>query len=288
MSLRRNIAQAFAAGHPSDVASLLESGSAADAAWLLRSLTASAAAGVLRQMVPSYSRRVLIELTPEESSALLSELSLDVITALLRRVPEDRRVAIIEALPEDLAPRVSASIAYPVRTAGALMDPLVLAVPDDLSVREARAVVDRESEHVTYNLYVVDRGGVLLGVLNLQELLSADEHERLPAVMSSAHHRILVTDDHRSILEHVGWREVYSLPVVGDNGRFLGAIRYGMLRRLERELEDVGGPPSAVTTNALGDLFRTGIVGVIDALARSITPDRPAAQADGAKGGRES
>jgi magnesium transporter len=118
---------------------------------------------------------------------------------------------------------------------------------------------------VLFNIYVVDRERMLVGVLNLRELLMAPPASSLQEVMKSTTYRIGVELDRRAIIAHPGWREVHSLPVVDARGRFLGALRHRTLKRLELELASKQDA-RAQTVAALGDLFWTGVAGILDAV----------------------
>lgn len=277
MDLRRRLARGFATAHPEEAATVLERRSPAECARVLRSLPPSVAAGIVQKMGPSSVLRVIDELNPSDVASILAELALDTASALLRRVSADTRERLLSALDEDLSRDLRIVSESPAGTAAALMDPRAVAVPQDLTVEEAMQTLQKESQHAMYNVYVVDREGTLVGVINMQELLRADPKERLSNVLHAAHHRLEATVDRHGVLDHPGWRSVYSLPVVDQENRFLGAVRYRTLRRLESELQEQTANPAVVTTAALGELFRTGIIGVVDALSGTLarSPQRP-------------
>lgn len=276
MDLRRRLAQGFAGAHPREAASVLESLPTDECVRVLRLLPPDLAAGVAQKMAPASIRRVLEELEADDAARILVELSLDTASSLLRRVSDECRARLLKAIDEETSRDLRFITESPAGSAGALMDPRAVAVPVDLTVEEAMQTVQKESQHAMYNVYVVDREGVLVGVINLQELLQAQPGDRLATIVRPAHHRLDASADRHGVLEHPGWRSVYSLPVVDAQDRFLGAVRYRTLRRLEGELREQSTNPATVTTAALGELFRTGIIGVVDALSGTvITPRRP-------------
>jgi hypothetical protein len=46
------------------------------------------------------------------------------------------------------------------------------------------------------------------------------------------------------VREHPGWQRYHAMPVVDDEDRLVGAIRYQMLRKLEREAPGHGADPA--------------------------------------------
>lgn len=270
MDLRRTLAIEFAKAHPDRAAAVLESMGGEDAAAFLGSVPAPMAAAVLHRVTAHPAGASLARLPAEDAARIVSELPVEVASGYLRRTPADVRAAILAAVPARFARSLQVLLRFREGTAGALMDPHVLALPEDLSVREALDRVRKSAAHARYNIYVVDRDDRLVGVLNLRELLSGRPRARLSTLMKRDVIRLGADADRRAILHHPGWREVHSLPVVDADGRYLGAVRYRTLRRLESELVEPAAQGS-VTSRALGDLFWTGVSGLIDAVAGAPT-----------------
>ena len=72
---------------------------------------------------------------------------------------------------------------YPPGTAGAIADPLVLALPEDQTVAEAQKNLHRSAARAYYYVYVVDREQRLVGALDLRELLLSQAKKTLSDVM---------------------------------------------------------------------------------------------------------
>jgi Mg/Co/Ni transporter MgtE len=151
------------------------------------------------------------------------------------------------------------------------MDPSITTAVDEWSVGDALAQIRQSRDETLFNLYVTDRDGILVGTVNLHELLTAGTRTRLSAIMHQPVMKLLATADRHQIIAHPGWRRVSSLPVVDDRGLLLGALRYQTLRRIETEIDRVRGAPGISTTAALGELFVAGLGGIVDALAVTMT-----------------
>jgi magnesium transporter len=171
----------------------------------------------------------------------------------------------MELLPAPVARSLQSLLRFPENTAGALMDPAGLALPEDLTVREALARIRELPEQTRYDVYVVDREQVLVGVLNLRELLLARPQALLLDVMVREPLRLHAQDDRSVVIGHPGWKRAHALPVVDEKGSYIGVVRYRILRQLEEEL--LGGRgQDANTSEALGALFAAGAGGLLDAL----------------------
>jgi hypothetical protein len=114
----------------------------------------------------------------------------------------------------------------------------------------------------------VDRDQRLVGAMTLRELLLAPGETPLASLMVSEPYRIRATDDRARVLSHPGWREVHSLPVVDDEGGYLGAIRYRTLREIEEELRSPDARDDSASS-AFGELIAAGAGGLLDALVTS-------------------
>jgi len=265
MDLQVELATRLLEEHPAEAARALETLAADDVASALAEAEPTAAGRVLRHMARHALPGILAAIGPEALAAIASRLDVDVVARLLRPLSEEARRDVYRQLPASTARSVRAMLGYPEQSAGALMDPEVLALPAEISVKDAIARIREHPQMVRYNVYVTDDEGRLAGVLNLREILLAVPGASLRAIMNPALHRIGASEDRHSIAQHPGWHTVHALPVVDGRGVYLGAIRYRTLRRIERELrgdaQDFG-----TTALALGDLFATGATGLVTAL----------------------
>ena len=109
--------------------------------------------------------------------------------------------------------------------AGALMDPDVLAVPDDLTMGDAHALVARVDHLHSYYVYVVNRDQRLVGMLDLWDLMLTPT-TRVGEVMRSQVPRIAASSGRGVLMAHPGWADVHALAVVDGAGRLVGAIRH--------------------------------------------------------------
>ncbi len=265
MKLASRLAQRLVDHHPVDAAATLETFDAPEVARTLHAVHPAVAARVLQSMSPHRAARALQHVPPDRIGALLDAMPPDAAASLLRRCDPDFRTQVLESLSGRIGRTLRTLLEYALDSAATRMDPHVLALPEDLTVAEAIEQVRESAENVLFNLYVVDRQHVLLGVMNLRELLSSPPGASLREVMKESVFRIAADADRKAILEHPGWREVHSLPVVDAKGRFLGALRYRTLQRLQRDAAR-GGADGRETVSALGDLFWTGMAGALDAL----------------------
>jgi hypothetical protein len=159
------------------------------------------------------------------------------------------------------------------------MDPAVLSLPDDISVGEARVRLRREPRGLLHYLFIVDRAGHLVGVLDIPELMRARARDSIRSAMHERVEHLPAWTPAAAVRAHAGWRAFHAMPVTDEQGRLVGAIRYQTLRRLEHDAElSRGTQPTSVTVGALGELFHIGMAGFIEGVAAAAEP-RPVAPA---------
>ena len=267
MSVASRLATAFLAAHPLDAAPVVERLGSAEAVPALAGAPAGVAAGVLRHMAPPAAAECLERLGPDGAAPIVAALPLDAAAALLRRLPEPTLAPTLAEVPAEAAAALATLLRHPPHTAGALMDPRVFAAAGDMTVGEAFGRIRQSPRHVLYYVYVVDRAGSLIGVLNLRELMLAPVDVTLQAVMRPATARLTALDGLGAVVVHPGWRALHALPVVDAGGRFIGAIRYETIRKLQADPEPALQPGSRVSLwLGLAELCWVGLTGVLVSL----------------------
>jgi magnesium transporter len=265
MTLESRLALQLIQLQPGRAAAVFDRLPCAEAVRVLGDVPKAAAAAVVGSMSPFLAVEVLEQLSVESAAGILEALEQDVASRLARRMGEERRGAVFARLPARVARRLETLVGFPENTAGALMDPEVLALAEDMTVEEARERVREVPDQARYNLYILDRTQALVGVVTLRELLIAPVDKPLAEIMVRSPVCLRFDADRSVVVSHPGWKRVHSLPVVDERGRFLGAVRYRTLRQLEEEL--LGSAlTDANATEALGEVFASGALAVLDAL----------------------
>ncbi len=227
------LAEAYCVRHPDEAARLLEGLAAEAATEVLSALDAAAAAAVLGRCAPDSAVAFLTAMSAAHAGATVVQLDVAVAAQLLRQLPARTRAAVIAAAPSQPAQALLHVLRYPEGTAGAMMDPLVLAVPSDLSVGETVTRLRRAPRaRLHHYLYVINREHRLVGVLDLRDLLRTAPEEQVALLMQTDVLRVSVWADRAAILAHPGWRHVHALPVVADGEVYVGVLRHDTLRRL--------------------------------------------------------
>jgi magnesium transporter len=276
------LALGFMEAHPDGAARLLERAAPEEAAALLDEVPVSLVAGILRLMAPASAAGCAAAMSVERLAEIVAELPLDAAVSLMHRLEPGLRDAVLAGLPVTKEVPLRRLLAFGAHTAGALADPLALALPEDLTVTEAVAQLRGRSGHLLYYLYVVARDQRLVGVLDMPELMSARPEDTLAAAMRRNPIRLEADIGFVTLAAHPAWQNLDVLPVVDGQGRLMGAIRHMAVRRLEAELGLRARSDSVLATLVgLSELYWAGLAGMFPRVAAAVLPSQSSATESG-------
>jgi magnesium transporter len=262
------LAAALITHHPAEAARVMERFTAADAAPVIAELPAERAGALLHWMAPAFAADCVVILPDEAAAAALAELDANAAAAVMRRLPDARRDSLLGALPRRDRTAIATLLASPPGTAGAVMDPGALGLPDDLTVADALAELRRDPPRFARYLYILARGDRrLVGVLSMWELLAAAPETRLSAIMHPHVVHIPASAPLEALVEHPGWTDWYALPVVDAGGALIGAIGHEVAIRLQRGRRAPDAQSGTELAMHLAELFWLGLAGVTRGLA---------------------
>ena len=276
------LALGFMEAHPDGAARLLERAAPAEAAALLVEVPVRVVAGILRLMAPRAAAGCAAALPVERLTEIVSELPLDAAASVMHQLDPDLRSAVLTRLPVTMEVPLRRLLAFGAHTAGALADPLTLALPEDLTVAEAVEQLRGRGAHLLYYLYVVARDQTLVGVLDLPELMRAPPADSLAAAMRRNPIRLEADTGFVTLAAHPAWQNLDALPVVDGQGRLIGAIRHMAVRRLEAELGLRARSESVLATLVgLSELYWAGLAGMFPRVAAAVLPPQSSATESG-------
>lgn len=219
-------AQELLKKHPAEIAELLEDLPDEQALEVLKGLPEELATEVLEHLEPERSARLLHKMAPREASHLLEEMSPDDAVDVLEELPQQEQTALIRQMRREEAQLLRQLIAYPPDTAGGIMTPEVVALPEELTVEEAIRELRRVAEEAEtiYYAYVVDREDRLIGVLSMRDLILSPPGKPLREVMITDVLKIPATMDKEEVARIFDRYNYLALPVVDEEDHLLGIV----------------------------------------------------------------
>jgi magnesium transporter len=217
-----------------DLADALEELSGHEQEAMFSVLDAEKAAETLLEAEPRAQRQIVEDLPPDRAKAILSEMTVAQIADLLSALPWDDRMDLLAHVPKDQAERVRHLLGTSEATAGSLVSHDFVAMPKQTTAAEALARLRSSApdhQAVTYIYVVTEPDAVLLGVVDLRELVLASETTTLEELMASP----AVTADSELVQEDVvdlfAKYHFRLLPVVYAGDRLLGVVAYKDIMR---------------------------------------------------------
>lgn len=218
--------QELAEQHPADVAEVIESLPTEVGVEVLESLPPESAAGALEHLEETDAEALVQDMAPAAAARLISHMSVDDAADLLGELPKPQRASILAELPRDERAMLESLLRYDPESAGGIMSPEVTALPEQMRVSDAIAALRKlaeESEQIYYT-YVIDDGGVLVGVLSLRDLLLARADQKLHDIMRTQLVRVTADTDRERVAQLLAKYGYFALPVVDSADRLLGIV----------------------------------------------------------------
>ena len=220
---------------PEDLADALEELSGAEQTALFSALDSETAAETLSEAEPRAQRQLIAGMRKERAKNVLFEMSVPQLADLFSVLPHDQQTALMDLVPAEEAARVRAILAEREATAGALMSSDFVAAPRTARVGEVLAQLrrsGRDPKSISY-VYVEGPEHVLLGVVDVRELVLAPDDAELATVMTSpvaSADETLPRDDLEELLAKYHFR---MLPVVDAKDHLKGVVYYNELVRAD-------------------------------------------------------
>lgn len=212
--------------HPAEIAHVLESLPAEDR-WSLWDL-----------VDPTRHGEVLVHLNEEVRAAVIRRMDADALVAATEGMHTDDLADILPQLPAEVIQEVMLSLehqerehlqsilSYPEDTAGGIMDLDTVRVRADINLDVVLRYLRRRGEipETTDALYVVNREGKYLGMLNIRDLVTHDPGLTVAEVMHRELDGIPAETDAHEVANLFQRRDLVTAPVIDDEGKLLGRI----------------------------------------------------------------
>lgn len=211
---------------PADGAEILAGLPPAEAASVAEFLDPETAGNVLSEMNNDDAAAVLSEMGPPEASVVLSRMDPDDRVDVLGRIEPARREALIGEMNAKDAANIRNLGQYPPDTAGGIMSTDVTALSQDLTAQQAIEELRRINEQLEqmFYVYVVDKAGVLVGVLSMRDLILVPPDRKIAHFMRRSVVSVPATMDQEEVAQLMRKYRYLAVPVTDPKNRLLGLI----------------------------------------------------------------
>jgi magnesium transporter len=212
--------------HPADIAYILEALPRDERLYIWDLVRAGRDGEILVEVSDAVRESLISSMDTEELVAATETLPADEIAALAPALPQEVMDDVFQSLPVEEREQLRAAMSYEDDMVGALMDFDDVQVRPDVTLEVVLRYLRRFEAlpSQTDQLFVVDRGEKLLGVLPLNKLIVSDPETTVASVMQPPPVKLL---QHEKADTAAGAFERYDLvsaPVVDTNDRLIGRV----------------------------------------------------------------
>src|SRR5437588_9657855 len=209
--------------HAAQIADLVEAASHEEGEEIMNAVAIDKEleADILQELDEEDQVEFLRERSDEQVAAVLARMESDDAADLLMELDQDRRMPVLERLPPARRLKVKRLLGYNPQTAGGLMNPDFVSVPERSTVEQAIELVRRSETpaELTQNVVVVDEGGRLVGSVSIAALVRASGHEAVGGLVDSNSPSVPAETDVPEIARLMTDYNLMSMPVVDSEAR---------------------------------------------------------------------
>ncbi len=202
---------------PNNILDLLQTEPAFAVVTVFERLNPDIASEIIKEMEDEFFQKLYTSINPALGAILLSRLDNDIV---------EKRLAV---LPSKLAQELQELMSYPSDSAGSLMDPRVTTFSEEDTVEKALVRIRKLKERRIFDVCIIDRESNLKGVVPLQVLAVSQPQAKLSELVSGKPICVQAFASREEVVQIIEERKLASLPVIDQDNKLLGIIRYDAL-----------------------------------------------------------
>lgn len=242
--------------HPADIAEALRRLDDEHQPVIILQLPAEQASDVIRELDDSTLERLLNNLSDHSIIKLLQELDSDDAADVVAIIDKERIPNILQALPEKDTIDLRTLLLHDEETAGGIMALEIVAVNQDSTAQDALQSLRSKRNEVddVYNIYAIDRRGILRGLVSLKDVVLADPRAKLRDIMSTDVPIIHPEMDQEEVAHIFHKYDLVAAPVVDSANRLVGRITFDdILDVVEEETNEDVTMMAGITHEAISE-----------------------------------
>jgi CBS domain-containing protein len=214
--------------HPVDLADILEELDHEQRVMLFSSLDHEHASDTLEEIEPTIQRDIIASLSTEKVVQLINEMTPGQAADILSVLPHDEANAILGAIKGENAKKVHAILEKQEENVLHYTTQKFLKFSPETTVEYVQNDYPRHArdKDVIMYVYVVDEQDSLLGVIDLKELLKADDRALLKEIMVENVISLSTESTLKEASQSFARYDFRAIPVTDEKNRLVGVIPY--------------------------------------------------------------
>ena len=221
-----DIIKLISAFHPADIADLIDALDEEKKKKFFGLLQVETASDVIME-IDDISRELIVEdISQDKLTQIVDDMESDDATDLISELPQEQAQQILSDIDKEDSEEVQELLQYGEDTAGGIMQLELVAVGQDVTVKDAIEQIRSRAHEVEdlHNVFILDDDEKLVGVLPLRKLILASPDSPIAPIMDSATINVTPDVDQEEVAEIFRKYDIVSLPVVDPAGKLLGRI----------------------------------------------------------------
>lgn len=216
----------FLRNYPLKSARYLETLDAEDVSEILQQQPVLTVLGLWKYIPVGAADVIFSSFSQQYSIDLLSRMESHLAAAIISRQKVEQRDALLTLLPESLVDELKELLSYPNDSAARLMTSQVNVFYQDLKVSQALNALKHRAFSGQDVLYVQDEEQVLVGEVDLADLLKANSSATLLSLASPVKTTLNALDNKDLVIEKFEGYRCQAIPVLDAHQQILGFIRF--------------------------------------------------------------
>jgi magnesium transporter len=209
-----------------DISALFEELTPEDRAIVFRLLPKDEAAEIFAYMDSDLQEDLINKLTDKELKLVIDELYMDDTVDLIEEMPSNVVKRILKNVSKEDRKTINELLKYPSDSAGSIMTTEFIDLKINMTVDQAfekirKIGLDKET---VYTCYVLDIKRVIIGSVDIKEMLLADRDALIKDIMETTVITVNTLEDKEEVAKAFDKYDLVALPVVDKENRLVGIV----------------------------------------------------------------
>ena len=203
---------------------------------ILDSLDRETAVEVIIKIDEATRHEIFEILDDKEINLLIEEMDHDDAADIIAELPETKQNEVLGQISKDDAHQIKDLMSYPEDSAGGIMDPVLINVCQDATIKEAinnlqKAEVDEDF----FTIFVTDKQGKFIGDVRIRSLLTRAETTKIADLVEKDAIYVTTDTDQEEVRNTFKKNDLIVVPVLDENHRLVGRITADIIIEVAEE-----------------------------------------------------
>lgn len=213
--------------HPADLADIYSVLNDEQRSQLVFLLPPRATAALIAELDDAERSEAVEDIDDAELSEVVTELDPDDAADVISELTDEQREFVLEHMPDEQSDKIEELLEFDEESAGGIMTPDLVALPQAATVKEAVEAVRRAAEDAdVHYVYTIDGQHRLVRLIPLRSLVVNGDNTLLESIGVADPVVVHVDDDQEDVANKMRRYDLTTIPVIDGDGRLRGQITH--------------------------------------------------------------